>query len=408
MATPFSRTTRALVADDARPAWWAWGIALVLGGAWLAWFVFGRVTVFELSRQARLEVQRSAQTVASAQGGAVLRSHLALGREVRAGDLLLELDDRVSTLRLAEEGERLAGLPARQAALREEIAALESARGAELQAAEAAAQAAVARSGEAAAQLDFARDHERRLTAEAASGSVAEIDALKARSESRRQASARDALLADARRSTLEAAGRAQQMRSRIDALKGQLLALDAEARTLQASSVRLQAEIERLRVRAPIDGTLADVAPLGPGSVVPEGHKLAVVLPRGTLMVVAEFHPATALGRVQPGQPALLRLDGFPWAQHGSVNARVLRVDGEVRDAGAPAQPGAPREPRLRVELAIEPGSLPPQLLQHGLSGSVEVALEQVSPAVMLLRAAGRKLAGNGTMDRSGNGATT
>ena len=30
MATPFARTTRALTADDARPAWWAWGLALLL------------------------------------------------------------------------------------------------------------------------------------------------------------------------------------------------------------------------------------------------------------------------------------------------------------------------------------------------------------------------------------------
>lgn len=393
MATPFARTTRALIADDARPAWWAWGLALLLGTAWAAWFLFGRVTVFELSRQARLEVQRSAQAVATAQGGAVQRSHLVLGRQVRAGDLLLELDDHVSRLRLAEETTRLAGLPARQAALRDEIAALDAARGAELQAADAAAQAALARGGEAGAQLDFARDHERRLAAEASSGSVAEIDALRARSESRRQASARDALVADARRHTLEAAGRAQQMRSRIDALKGQLLALDTDARTLQASVARLRAEIEHLQVRAPIDGTLADVAQLGPGSVVPQGHKLAVVLPRGTLMVVADFNPATALGRVRAGQPALLRLDGFPWAQHGSVNARVQRVDGEVRDV----QRGEAHEPRLRVELALEPGTLPPQLLQHGLSGSVEVALEVVTPVVLLLRAAGQKLAGRG-----------
>ena len=84
----------------------------------------------------------------------------------------------------------------------------------------------------------------------------------------------------------------------------------------------------------------------------------------------------------VRAGQTAQVRLDGFPWAQHGSVNARVQRVDGEVREV----QGLQGREPRL-----------PPQLLQHGLSGSVEVALESVSPAVLLLRAAGQKLAGPG-----------
>jgi membrane fusion protein, adhesin transport system len=386
MATPFARTTRALQADNARTAWWAWGLALLLGAAWAGWFAFGRVTVLELSQSARLEVQRAAHAVAAATGGAVLRSHLAIGRDVKAGDLLLELDDRVSRLRLAESTARLAGLPARQAALRDEIAALDAARAADQAATAAGAQAALARSGEAAAQLAFARDHERRLNAELASGSVAEIDALRARAETLRQAAARDALVADARRSVLEAGGRAQQLRARVDALRGQLLVLDNDAATLRAGIERLHAEIERLRVRAPVDGSLGDVAVLGPGSVVAEGQKLAVVLPRGSLRVVAAFRPATALGRLHPGQRAQVRLDGFPWAQHGSVNARVQQVAGEVHDDA------------LRVELALEDGTLPPAVLQHGLTGRVEVTLESVSPAVLLLRAAGQKLSGAAT----------
>lgn len=383
MATPFSRTTRALAAESGRGALWAWAAVLLLGGAWLAWFVFGRVTLWEVTPMARLEVQTAAHPVAALQGGALRVSQLALGRRVKAGELLAELDDRAFLARLREETQRLAALPARRAALRDEIDALQAALQGGRQAGDAAAAAATARAAELLAQIEFAREHERRLAAEAAAGGVPEIDALRARSESRRLLAAAETQTAEARRLAADGVARDAQARSRIDALKGQLAALDGDAATLSASVARLQAEAERLRVRAPVDGTLADVLPASPGSWVAEGQRLATVVPAGELRVVAEFAPAGALGRVRPGQAARVRLDGFPWAEHGSLGARVQQVAGEVR------------EQRLRVELRLDGGPQAAALpLRHGLSGSVEVALEEVSPATLLLRTLGRRLA--------------
>jgi membrane fusion protein (multidrug efflux system) len=86
-------------------------------------------------------------------------------------------------------------------------------------------------------------------------------------------------------------------------------------------------------------------------------------------------------LGRIQPGQVARLRLDGFPWAQYGSIDAKVSRVASEIRDGQA------------RVEFAIAPASAMNKVLQHGLPGSIEVNVDQAAPAVMILRAAGQML---------------
>ena len=49
-----------------------------------------------------------------------------------------------------------------------------------------------------------------------------------------------------------------------------------------------------------------------------------------------------------------------------------------------------------MRVELQLDAASAAAAglLLQHGLSGTVEVALEDVSPAVLLLRSMGQRLA--------------
>jgi membrane fusion protein (multidrug efflux system) len=382
MASPYSRTMRALGADGARASWVAWGVAGALGLAWLGWFTLGRVTVYEVSQAARLESLAAAHPVAALQGGALARSHLALGRPVKAGELLLELDDRSAALRLREEAERLQALPARRSALQAEVQALQQSSLRDEQAAAAAVRAAQARAAEVAAQQAFARDYERRLADEVRGGGIAEVDLLRARAETRRHEAQQATLAAEAERLALEAQARAGQVRARSAALQGPLAAVAAEATTLSTSVARLQAEQERLRVRAPVDGVLADVAALRPGAWVGEGQHVATVLPPGRLRVVAEFLPATALGRVQAGQAAQVRLDGFPWAQHGSLAARVDTVAGEVR------------EQRLRAELAIEPGSsLRGLALQHGQSGRVEVALEAVSPAVLLLRSMGQRL---------------
>ena len=121
-------------------------------------------------------------------------------------------------------------------------------------------------------------------------------------------------------------------------------------------------------------------MASLGAGTYVEEGDRLATVVPTGRIRAVAEFASADAVGRVHPGQPARLRLTGFPSTRHGSIPATVARV-------GSEAQEG-----RIRVELDVTPAddSLP---LEHGLPGTIEVEVERLSPAALVLRSAGKLL---------------
>ena len=127
MATRFSRTTRSLAHDGGRRTLVAWLAAGLLLAAWFAWFVFGRVTLYEVSRHARLEVQQSAHPVAALVPSKVAVNTLVLGQEVHAGDRLIELDAAPEKARLAEESTRLQAIVPRVASLRKEIAALEQA-----------------------------------------------------------------------------------------------------------------------------------------------------------------------------------------------------------------------------------------------------------------------------------------
>lgn len=100
-----------------------------------------------------------------------------------------------------------------------------------------------------------------------------------------------------------------------------------------------------------------------------------------GAFAVVAHF-PIEALGRVRPRQPARLRLHAFPWPQYGS---QPLTVEGVERE---------PQNGRFRVRLALAPPLNTRVPWQRGLPGTVEVEVERLSPATLVLRMAGRMVA--------------
>jgi membrane fusion protein (multidrug efflux system) len=147
-----------------------------------------------------------------------------------------------------------------------------------------------------------------------------------------------------------------------------------------EATIRKLEYEVERRRIRAPVSGRVGESAEVRPGTVVRAGQGLGAVVPPGRPRVVAHF-PVAAVERIRAGQSARVRLEGFPWTQYGAVAASVADTGNE------------PSEGRIRVELALDPGRPTAIPLTHGLPGTAEVEVERVSPAVLVLRAAGQYL---------------
>jgi multidrug resistance efflux pump len=97
-------------------------IAAALLSLWCAWFLFGQVAVYEVTDRARLEeVELASHPVAAELGGRVVRTALRLGKGVKAGGILVELDTQAGRFALEEAKARLAGLHAQTRALRSEI-----------------------------------------------------------------------------------------------------------------------------------------------------------------------------------------------------------------------------------------------------------------------------------------------
>lgn len=230
-----------------------------------------------------------------------------------------------------------------------------------------------ARTAEEEAEL-FARLHARNLSSQ--------LDLLRANAEAQKRRAAVDTVRLAVSRPDSEHRTQKSDRQAHLEGLRRDVTRLASDMSTAAATVERLAHEIERRRVRAPMAGRLGEVAELRIGSVVREADRLAAVVPPGDLQVVAEFPPPSALGRIRSGQPARLRLEGFPWAQYGSLAATVSRVASEVRNG------------HVRVELNVDRGGASPIPLQHGLPGIIEVQVERVAPVTLVLRAAGKLLA--------------
>jgi membrane fusion protein (multidrug efflux system) len=390
MPQHYAQTMRAFAAEQPRRAHVAWIGSGVAAAAWLTWFFLAGVSVHATSDSARLEVADAPSGIDAPVEGEVLSSALLLGAEVKKGDVLLEIDARRETLELNEAELKLQATAAKIEALNAEIAARRTA----LQESESAAvnsrDAAEARARETRAAADYAAEEERRIGKLAANGVSPRVTAQKAAAERKRLDAAAAALDADLRRIEGEAKAEVNMARADIERLNFEARALSGDAKASEAQIARLKLEIDRHVLRAPVSGRLADVASIHAGSFVPEGQRLGVIVPEGEVQVIAEFQPSPVLGRVEAGQHAELHLDGFPWSQYGVLTATVRRVDSEVRARV------------VRVELDIDPASAVNPIIQHGLPGSVTVSVERVTPAILLLRAAGVMLA-----PRSANAST-
>lgn len=382
MPGAFARTTRALEGDDARSAWRGWAIAGITLTLWTCWFFMADITLYEASPQARLEVAHAAHPLAASVSGTVERSHLRLGDTVQAGDVLVELDASRERSRLAEARAHLEALPAQLAAIRAEIDAEGRALAGERAVVNRGDGAVAAHVAEARAAARYSADRYARLQELAAAHQVPEIEVLRARAEADKAAAAVRALRESGRRDNADAGSRVAARHADIQALQRRLAELEGMRAAALASVARLENEIEKHRVRAPVGGTVGDIASLEVGAYAAAGKVLGQIVPGGRLLITADFAPAAVLGRIHAGQRARLRLDGFPWAQYGAIDAHVRRVASEVRNA------------RIRVELIPHADRRTARLLQHGLPGAVEVAIETTTPALLVLRAAGQLFA--------------
>lgn len=213
----------------------------------------------------------------------VTQWHVAEGDRVRAGTLLLELDQRRMQARVAQARAELA---------RQQAILSERSNGARPEAIDAArGRLASARASMRDAQLALERIgglRQRKLV------SVADLD---------RATAARDQARANVR--TAEANLRELTRGTRIEQIEQAAAAVDAAETQLQA----LRLSEARLQVRAPRDGVV-DALPFQPGDQVRLGASLADLLV-GDAPYARVFVPASQRAGIAPGQAMQVAIEG-------------------------------------------------------------------------------------------------
>lgn len=380
MPIAFSRSLRALGAERLGGTVAGLVVAIGLLAAWALWLALGRVALIETSVQARVEVAGAAVPVAAKLDGHVLRSGVVLGRRVASGESVLELDSGALQLTRAEAEAQRQGVLAELGALAGEHAALSAA----IAVYESGGRTRHSEASASAQEAELVASFARELAARSEGLRELGVEASEATEllQARERGSSAMAVIRrlQVARTRAEQSERLATMRVELAHAAREEAALRRELAVRAAAIATLDHQIAQHTLQAPIAGTLGGVAPLQPGAVLTRGSVVALVIPDDRLRVVARFTPA-AVGRIRPGQAVRVRLAGFPWAEFGSLHGEVEAIASETDDGLV----------RVECRLDAPPDSRIP--VEHGLVGVVEITVESVPAASLLLRSVGRLL---------------
>jgi multidrug resistance efflux pump len=346
------------------------------------WFATANIREYEVSVEARVESERGAQLLNAPVAGVVVANHLELGKSVHQGDVLVELDAEAERRQLEEAKAKLASLSRETEALSHVIDLEERAKNEDRAAGASAVLEQRAEEREAELDAQLAAAEAERATRMEAGGVVSELERERAKAAAERLAAERKARGFSAERAEEEQRTRDARALADIAKLKREITNLDGQKTALEATTALLSYEIDKRTLRAMVDGKVGEfVASIVPGSYIHEGDALGAIVPDTGLHIVALFAADGAVGRIREGQPARVRLTGFPWADHGVVTAKVTRVADE------------PRNGQVRVELEVT--DVDPRIkIEHGLTGTAEIEVDRATPLAMVLRTLGRAVA--------------
>ncbi len=112
--------------------------------------------------------------------------------------------------------------------------------------------------------------------------------------------------------------------------------------RTAQ-DSIKANAKSARSTLKAPISGTVQQLAVSTVGQVVGSGQSLMTVVPSEGPIEIEAMIQNQDVGFVEPGQEAVIKVEAFPFTRYGSISGTVQRVSRdavEEREAQAMADP--------------------------------------------------------------------
>ncbi|SEC97457.1 hemolysin D [Rhizobiales bacterium GAS191] len=105
----------------------------------------------------------------------------------------------------------------------------------------------------------------------------------------------------------------------------------ERQAADLQEKLIKAKARLSHMTLTSPIDGTVQASTLTTVGQIVTSGQELMSIVPEGTTLEIEAYLPNKDIGFVKEGEPAIVKIESFPFSRYGTIDARVTRV---ARDA--------------------------------------------------------------------------
>lgn len=365
-----------------------WAICLLAAFA-ILWSYFSHIDIIATA-QGKIQPAGRVKTIQPVETGRVSAIHVENGQHVAAGDLLVELDPAEAN---ADELASLSAYAAWRAERLRRRAALDAVEQgsmtppplrwpAEIPVSIREREERVLK-GDLGhlrvgvqsydAQIAQKKDEERRL-AETIRSEEALIETLKQRVEMRKALLARNstpkAAVIDATETLqLQLTALATQNGQLAEARSAQAVlekdrekAIDAfiaensqklaeaerQADDLEQRAAKARVKTAHMTLKSPIDGVVHGLSVTTKNQVVTTSEELMRIVPDGAPLEIEAYIENRDIGFVAPGQPAIVKIESFPFTRYGALDAQVIRVAHDaIPEPDAQTMEGNPARPQ-------------------------------------------------------------
>jgi hemolysin D len=113
--------------------------------------------------------------------------------------------------------------------------------------------------------------------------------------------------------------------------------AAERQVEQLDQEIVKNRDRLAHMTLRAPVTGTVQQLAATSVGQVVSPAQSLMVIVPDGAELIVEALVPSSDIGFVKEGDPVVIKADAFPFTRYGTFTGTVAALSAEavtIRDA--------------------------------------------------------------------------
>jgi hemolysin D len=150
-----------------------------------------------------------------------------------------------------------------------------------------------------------------------------------------------------------------------------QLVQAEQQLAQLHQEGVKLQSRSDLLELRAPVEGTVQQLAVHTEGGVVTEAQPLLVIVPANEQLEIDAMVENKDIGFINKGQRAEVKVEAFPFTRFGTLEGKVVIVS---LDAVADEKRGLLYQTRVlldKARIGVEGEKVP---LVPGMAVSVEI----------------------------------